>query len=59
MNKFLLFIGAAILAGCVGYRMYLDLTGKWSPYLSHVITCWVVIIGALLFLCGILASAAP
>lgn len=59
MSKFFLLIGALLMFGCVGRRMYLDLTGKWSPFESHVITCWVVALGALLFIIGILLGAAP
>ncbi|CDX26894.1 hypothetical protein MPL3356_60607 [Mesorhizobium plurifarium] len=59
MSTLFLFAGAVLMFGCVGRRLYLEMTGSWSPFESHVIASWIAFIGAILFVIGILLGAAP
>lgn len=59
MSKLFLLFGFLLMFGCTARRMYLDLTGKWSSFESHVCTAWLVSLGAIFFIIGILLGAAP
>ncbi|RWG55877.1 MAG: hypothetical protein EOQ64_15545 [Mesorhizobium sp.] len=55
----LMAIGTALVIGCVLRRAYLDLTGKWTSVETHVLTGFLVSIGGLTLITGILLTAAP